>query len=114
MKLFGEVSRVCGALCAMCAGRWAGGNGRRRRRGCPAVRRTLWRQWEGSFEVPWKGNKKVPADEGPFPDSSEAVLSLQTTVDSKVVDAKYTINNITADTLTQKIKFLCYPALQLN
>ena len=53
-----------------------------------AVRRTCWRR-EGSFEVPWKGNKKVPADEGPFPDSSEAVLSLQTTVDSKVIDAKY-------------------------
>ena len=43
----------------------------------------------GSFEVPWKGNKKVPADEGPFPDSSEAVLSLQTTVVSKVIDTKY-------------------------
>ena len=73
-----------------------------------------WRQWEGSFEVPWKGNKKVPADEGPFPDSSEAVLSLQTTVDSKVVDAKYTINSITADTLAQQIMFLFYPALPLN
>ena len=63
---------------------------------------------------PGKGNKKVPADEGPFPDSSEAVLSLQTTVDSKVIDAKYTINNIIADTLAKLIKFLCYPALLLN
>ena len=78
-----------------------------------AVRRTLWRR-EGFFEVPWKGNKKVPADEGPFPDSSEAVLSLQTTVDSKVIDVKYTINSITADTLAQQIMFLFYPALLLN
>ena len=76
-------------------------------------RRTRW-WWEGCFEVPWKGNKKVPADEGPFPDSSEAVHSLQTTVDSKVIDAKYTINNIKADTLALEIKFLCYPAMPLH
>ena len=79
-----------------------------------AVRRVRSGGREGSFEVPWKGNKKVPADEGPFPDSSEAVLSLQTTVDSKVIDVKYTINSITADTLAQQIMFLFYPALPLN
>ena len=73
----------------MCAGRWAGGNGRRWR-GCPAWRVAAYALVAGgSFEVPWKGNKKVPADEGPFPDSSEAVLSLQTTVVSKVIDTKY-------------------------
>jgi hypothetical protein len=103
----------------MCAGRRAGGLAGRRAGGLagmvgggaawlPCVAQCGLRsggRWEGFFEVPWKGNKKVPADEGPFPDSSEAVLSLQTTVDSKVIDAKYTINDIIADTLTQESNF---------